>query len=228
MLELSNQDILDLPLDQLGIRILAELQGEWNWENFLALERQRNGRDEKALRALAEGIQWLFHSGLVAKDPRQSASAAIFITRLGYEILDKGPEKLGAVVRMQGDVHPLVQAKARSQFLLGEYENAVFTSMKEVEIRVRHLGGFGTGDIGVDLMNKAFGAKNGVLTDPAQEPGEQEATRAMFAGAYGLLRNPSGHREINFDDISEAAEMVHTASLLMRILDRVEARLANP
>jgi hypothetical protein len=39
-----------------------------------------------------------------------------------------------------------------------------------------------------------------------------------------VLRNPAGHREVNYDDVTEAAESVATASLLMRILDRVEAR----
>ena len=48
----------------------------------------------------------------------------------------------------------------------------------------------------------------------------------MFSGTYAVLRNPAGHREVNYDDVSEAAEAVLTASLLMRILDRVEARLA--
>jgi hypothetical protein len=47
--------------------------------------------------------------------------------------------------------------------------------------------------------------------------------RALFAGAYAVLRNPGGHREVDYDDPGEAAEAVHTASLLMRILDRVEA-----
>jgi hypothetical protein len=49
--------------------------------------------------------------------------------------------------------------------------------------------------------------------------------RALFAGAFAVLRNPAGHREVSYDDISEAADAVQTASLLMRILDRVEKRL---
>lgn len=95
--------------------------------------------------------------------------------------------------------------------------------MKAVEVRVRELGGFGDDVIGVDLMNKAFGP-NGPLTDTSAVKGEQEGIRALFAGAYAVFRNPSGHREVNYDDVTEAAEMVHTASVLMRILDRVEAR----
>ena len=47
----------------------------------------------------------------------------------------------------------------------------------------------------------------------------------MFAGAYAMLRNPSGHREIDYDDVGEAAEAVVVASLLMRVLDRVEHRV---
>ena len=75
-------------------------------------------------------------------------------------------------------------------------------------------------------MNQAF-RQNGKLTDPSMAKGEQEGTRALFAGAYAILRNPSGHREVNYDDVSEAADAVQTASLLMRILDRIESRL-NP
>jgi hypothetical protein len=40
-----------------------------------------------------------------------------------------------------------------------------------------------------------------------------------------VFRNPSGHREVDYDDVVEAAEMVQTSSLLMRILDRAERRL---
>ena len=36
---------------------------------------------------------------------------------------------------------------------------------------------------------------------------------------------PAGHRQVDYGDLSEAAEAVQAASLLMRILDRVEDRL---
>lgn len=100
----------------------------------------------------------------------------------------------------------------------------MFASMRAVEIRVRKLAGFGDEVFGTDLMNKAFGP-GGPLTDPSAVKGEQEGTRALFAGAYAVLRNPAGHRQVGYGDLSEAGEAVHTASLLMRILDRVEDRL---
>ena len=118
-------------------------------------------------------------------------------------------------------LHPLVEAEARPQFLISKPEQGVFASMKAVEIRVRKLAGFGEDVIGVDLMNKAFGP-TGPLTNRSAAKGEQEGTRMLFAGAYAVLRNPAGHRQVDYADLSEAAEAVQTASLLMRILDRVE------
>jgi hypothetical protein len=46
--------------------------------------------------------------------------------------------------------------------------------------------------------------------------------RVLSAGAYAILRNPSGRREVNYGEVSEAAHGVQTASLLMRILDRID------
>jgi hypothetical protein len=56
-------------------------------------------------------------------------------------------------------------------------------------------------------------------------PPVETSTMFLFRGAYAVLRNPSGHREVSFDDVTEASEAVMTASLLMRMLDRVERRL---
>lgn len=119
---------------------------------------------------------------------------------------------------------PLIEQEARPQFLINKPEHGVFASMKAIEIRVRKLAGFGDDIVGVDLMNKALGPA-GPLTDVSASKGEQDGTRALFAGAYAVLRNPAGHRQVDYDDLSEAVEAVQTASLLMRILNRIEDRL---
>lgn len=123
-------------------------------------------------------------------------------------------------------LHPLVEAEARPQFMIRKLDQAVFASLKAVEIRVRALGGYSDQTVGVDLMNRAF-APGGPLADPSAPRGEQDGTRALFAGAFGALRNPAGHRQVDYDDVSEAAEAVQLASLLMRILDRIQARLVD-
>lgn len=123
-------------------------------------------------------------------------------------------------------LHPSIEQPVRRQFLLGEYEQAVFVAMKAVEVRVRALAQLGHDVLGVTLMTHAFRA-NGPLADTDAVSGEQVGMMNLFQGAYAVLRNPAGHREVDYDDVTEAAEAVATASLLMRILDRVERRLAG-
>jgi uncharacterized protein (TIGR02391 family) len=121
-------------------------------------------------------------------------------------------------------LHPLIEVEARPQFLIRKLDQAVFASLRAVEIRVRALAGYSDDVVGTALMNRALGS-GGPLTDSSAPAGEQDGTRALFAGAFGALRNPAGHRQVEYDDVSEAGEAVQLASLLMRILDRVEARL---
>lgn len=219
-----------LPLDELALEVLADLvaRDEWNEYNYLnsASQDARYRGQDAALRAVAEALTWLRNRGFIARTPGQTADAAIFVTRAGRAALKNGLEHARAEARLQEGLHPTLERRCRRQFLLGEYEQAVFVAMKTVEVRVRDLAGLGEDATGVDLMNRAFGPK-GALTDATAVKGEQEGTRMLFSGAYATLRNPSGHREIDYDDVAEAAEAVTTASLLMRILDRVERRVRD-
>ena len=49
-----------------------------------------------------------------------------------------------------------------------------------------------------------------------------------LAPQIGTIKNPTSHREIEYDDPAEAAEVVLLADLLMRILDRVPDQDAPP
>ncbi|HEX3722372.1 MAG TPA: TIGR02391 family protein, partial [Nitrolancea sp.] len=131
-----------------------------------------------------------------------------------------------AAERLDYELHPLIERRVRRQFLLGECEQAVFVAMKAVEVRVRALAELGDDVVGVGLMTQAFRG-GGPLTDPEAVPGEQVGTMNLFQGAYAVLRNPAGHRDVDYDDVTEASEAIATASLLMRILDRVERRLGT-
>lgn len=103
---------------------------------------------------------------------------------------------------------------------MGEYELATFVAMKAVEVRVRELCGYSDSQIGVPMMRQAFGP-NGPLSDPALDPGERDARRELFSGAIGTIKNPTSHRDVRYDDPTEASEAVLLADLLMRILDRI-------
>ncbi len=224
MLPLTDK-LLKVPVDQLGLLVLKDYlsTNEWSRHNYLNAVNNA-GASAAIQRALGEAFAWLEGRGLIAPDPTQSSSTAYFVTRTGRLVAEEGPDAFYATERLQRGLHPAVEAKARPQFLIGQYEQGVFVAMKAVEVRVRKLCKLGNEVIGVELMNRAWG-RDGILTDAEAVPGEQEGTRALFAGAYAVFRNPSGHREVDYDDVVEAAEMVQTGSLLMRILDRAERRL---
>jgi uncharacterized protein (TIGR02391 family) len=75
-------------------------------------------------------------------------------------------------VRLNGvSLHPLIEQQVRRQFLLGEYEQAIFVAMKAVEVRVRRLVGFTNDVIGTDLMTRAL-KPDGPLADP-EAPAER-------------------------------------------------------
>ena len=220
---LAEQTILQLPIDELGLEVLRDFDRSGQWSDYNYVNDARNaGYSTPALNALSEAVGWLRARGLVVPDLTQHTGSAAFVTRFGRKVLEDGPGHLYATVGLQDGVHPLVEKEARPQFMMEKYDLGVFAAMKAVEIRVRALGGFSDADHGVDLMNRAFGA-GGPLRDEEAVKGEQEGMRSLFAGAYAVLRNPGGHREVNYDDPREAAEAVHTASLLMRLLDRIEA-----
>ena len=228
MISLDPETVVDLPVDQLGLIILRDfLETEgWNERNYVLEAQQRGGYVGDAAQAITEAFGWLRARGLTAHDPTDNAQDSIFVTRTGRRVIQDGPDSFYATERLQRGLHPTIEPEARPQFLIGEYELGVFAAMKAVEIRVRKLAGFGDDAYGVPLMNRAFGP-SGPLVDQSVERGEQDGTRALFVGTYAVLRNPAAHREIDYSDVREAAEAVQTASLLMRLLDRIEGRLSG-
>ena len=219
-LDLTDDEIDALPVDRLALEILRQFDGGAQIHIYNYLNSWRNaGVAEQSLqmRALAEACEWLRTSGLVVEP---SGIGTGFVTRLGRQVLDRGLPFLGAVNQLsKDDLHPLLSS-IRSQFLLGEYELAAFAAMRQVEVRVRDLGGYDDAAIGRSMMRHAFKPDEGPLRDPSAERGEQQGLADLFAGAIGVFKNPTSHRVVTFDDPAEAAEVVRLASLLLRILDK--------
>jgi uncharacterized protein (TIGR02391 family) len=230
MISLTPDEASELPIDELGLLILQDMVDvrERNDYNYVLRYKQDRacgfGTNPQAVNAVAEACGWLRNHGMIAREAGNTSPDAIFVTRRGHEALAKGLSEVRASSRIEGGLHPLLERKVRRQFLLGEYESAILTAMKLVEIRVRKLGGFADDKVGVPLMTQAF-KEGGPLADPTAPNGEVVGTMSLFNGAYAVLRNPSAHREVSFDDAAEASEAVMTASLLMRILDRIERRI---
>ena len=227
LLNLSADEIQSLPIDRLAIIILRHLVDKkaWHAHNFLNYGRNLH-LPEATLKCWAEAINWLVSKNLVARGtPGQKSANTIFVTRLGFQVLEVGLEKICAVERIGLELHERLE-NVKSQSLIGEYELAAFAAMREVEIRVRELSGADSSLLGVKLMRKSFG-DNGKLADPTLDPGERVGIMELFAGAIGTFKNPPSHRQVDYADPTEASEVVLLADLLMRLLDRFERRASN-
>ena len=155
-----------------------------------------------------EAWAYLVAQGLVAHLPQRGDFH--FITRRGVQIAaETDPlNRLSSETRVSAELHPRIAGTVRQQFLLGEYELAAFAALREVEIRVRDLAAAPAAALGVDLMKKSF-KLGGPLTDPATDPGEAQATMALFWAAIGVFKNPSSHRQVRFEGPGEAADVIH-------------------
>ena len=223
----SREDTIELPIGALAILVLQDyVAGNgWNWQSWMReSEQYGTAHDPEIGLALSEAWSWLITHGLVVRGPSQSSSDAYKTSRLGRETLKYGVARLAASERLGVALHPRLAQRIQQQFLLGEFELAVFAAMKEVEVRVRQLANESQLLLGVKLMQRAFSAEKGVLTDPEADPGEQVAMMELFKGAIGLFKNPTSHRPVDYDDPTLASEVILFADLLLRLLDEVEQR----
>ena len=125
----SNADTLELPIDALALLILRDYEsaGGWNWQNWMReAEQQGSARDPAINAALSEGWSWLITHGLVVRNSSQSTSDSVQVSRLGRDALKNGIERLAAGERLGMSLHPRLAQRVQRQFLLGEFELAVF------------------------------------------------------------------------------------------------------
>jgi uncharacterized protein (TIGR02391 family) len=222
------EDVEGLPVDALGIRLLGHISdsGKTTLNNVGANLRASHSTTltQKHQPMIGEAWHWLVSNGLITEIPMESGW---FIpSRLGEKLL-KDPledaiQHVHAEQRISLDLHPRIQSSVRSQFLLNEYDAAVFIAMRTVEERVRDIAKADNSEVGVKLMRRVFGA-DGPLRDDQVDAGEGDAQMALFWGAIGFFKNPASHRRIDYENATEASEAVLLADLLLRILDRIEA-----
>jgi uncharacterized protein (TIGR02391 family) len=219
--KLTEEDVLAFPLDRLAVEVLRDWveTEQWNLYNWLNSVGQSFSKRPDVQRALSEALNWLVSHGLIARGlPGQTSTDGAFATRLGRKVLAEGLESVRAYERLEVDLHPRL-ARTRTQFLLGEYELAAFAAMREVEIRVRELAGAEDSLVGVKLMQRSL-REGGPLANASLDPGEQVGLMNLFSGAIALFKNPPSHRQIDYKNPTEAAEVVLLADLLLRLLER--------
>jgi uncharacterized protein (TIGR02391 family) len=218
----STEAVLELEPEELAGVLLHHLakQGPTSYQlnlvNFIS--QNAAGAGESVQQSLIEAWAWLEREGMLA--PKPGAASWFFITRRGKRVAD--PEKLRSYRRSnllpKERLHPLIAQVVWATFLRGEYDTAVFQAFKELEMRVREVGGFHATDVGVDLMRKAFKPNSGPLSNLEAPVGEQESLMHLMAGAIGSYKNPHSHRRVAID-APEAVEMIILASHLLSVVD---------
>lgn len=173
--------------------------------------------------ALSIAVDWLYINGLIARDSNQSSDNWFVLTELGRRTAEApdGRRFFDAYRSLTIELHPAIQAQVRRLFLMGEIEPAVVAALRQVEIEVRKAAGASKADIGKKLMVMAFKPGEGPLIDASLEPAEQEGIMQLYLGLIGAFKNTSSHHQIDFDDPTEAVEVILFADLLLRMLDRV-------
>ena len=166
-----------------------------------------------------EAFVWLEHEMFIAPLPDQQGEWR-YITRRGKKILeseDFGAYLMSSLLRSE-ELHPILARKVKPLFLRGDYDTAIFQAFKAVEVQVRKVGGYAKSDLGVNLMRKAFHPQTGKLTNSHSEPAEKEAMLSLFAGAIGLFKNPTSHRNIETITPQEAADYIKVADCLLKMV----------
>lgn len=223
--------ILGLEPEELAIPLLnaianEEQSGHRNnliLENFIGyIMSQPYPEDQKVAvgKSITEAWMWLSREGMIAPLPREGG--LIYITRRGAKLRaqDDIAKYIKSNIIPKESLDPVLADKVLPLFIRGDYDTAVFQAFKEVEIRVREAASLPQEMIGVELIRKAFHSEEGALTDMTLPKPEREATAHLFAGAIGLFKNPSSHRDVNWEDLGECAELIYLANHLLRIVEK--------
>lgn len=232
----SLETLLALPIREVAALMVAELASRKvsvfaeNLEADVSLAHYQ--LNPEARRALFEGLEYAITEGLIAHDPLSAGSAGLHplrVTKRGHNFLKTHDADYSwRDVSAAELLHSTISGDAFLELRRGQrhYADAVFKAFRAVEMEVRDAGGFSDSDVGVPLMRRAFG-REGPLTDPAQNEGEQDAITHLFAGAIGALKNPGFHRAVGPSSASSALRSLILASELLAIVDEARSRAAS-
>ena len=235
-------DLLRLSVEEQGrliLKLLAPFDSPqktvahsnfFNRANDFAARPKYQNRQKEVDNALMEAWSWLEGRGLLTKAPSSGGANWFFVGKAGQQLGSQEDTAAYQKVHLlpKGQLHPVIAEKVYPAFLHGKYDTAIFEAFREIEIAVRHAGKLPQDLVGEPLMRAAFTpAENsrpaGPLVDTQLPVGEQRAMSHLFAGAFGVYRNSTGHRHVPTDP-AEAVEVIMFASQLMRIVDRLKAQ----
>lgn len=120
-------------------------------------------------------------------------------------------------------IHVSIKSVSKSLFEQGHYAESVEAALKEINVIIKKefLKRTNHNADGVDLMRKAFSAKNPVirLSNSENEEtrlSEQQGYMDLFAGAMAALRNPKAHANITMTKGDAVRQLMFAGLLLHR------------
>lgn len=190
----------------------------------------RNHRDGLK-QMVGEAWDLLRTQGHLAPDPTQGRNTDFVVfTKRGRDFVSRPRSQAVACARAVAALnHPLHQRLrdigVDASFRGGHLDVAIRNAFRDIEHCIREMSGLAETSP-VTLMDRAFAPDAGPLADHGTPRPPQNALQRLFMGAFGVYRNAPNHSYVTYDP-GEAVEIVLFASLLLRELDKVGARVGT-
>lgn len=174
-----------------------------------------------------EALHELFLQNIIMKDPYHGALPYSFtLTTKGKEIAEKQLDINEYSLRLENFiVNEDLLGKCQELFNSGEYETAIFSAYRLLEVKVRGKAYLTANDIGQKLMSKAFKVSEGKLRiSTCETPSEELGIQNLFVGAIATFKNPTSHRLVDYKDPRVALQILVFSELLLNLVEMAEPR----
>jgi len=221
------ENALEMDPEELAPFVLKHLKNSghinrysYTLETNPELREYAGGHIKEFQKRLMEAFVWLEREMFIAPEPNEQGEWR-YITKRGEKVLqdENFSAYLKGVLLPSEFLHPTLVRKVKPLYLRGDYDTAIFQAFKAIEVQVRKVGGYAKSDIGVALMRKAFHPRTGKLTNTHSEESEKQAMSDLFAGAIGLFKNPTSHRDIDGISPEESADYIRVANCLLKMIN---------
>jgi uncharacterized protein (TIGR02391 family) len=198
------------------------------WQiNIQSLARTLEAEKQEAKYRFYEAFHELFIDNLIMKDPYHEGSKQSYaLTTKGVKIAESNLDIDEYSYRLENFViNEELLKKCQDLFNGGEYETAVFSAYKLIEVRIREKAGLAPDDIGTKLISQAFKANEGKLRIPTCKTAAEEiGILNLFAGAIMTFKNPTSHRIVDYENPRIALQILVFSELLLNLIQIAENR----
>lgn len=191
--------------------------------NNPTVKEYANEYTNKICELLSQAWVWLVVQGFLTPSIDDNNDEWVMITQRGQQVNSKDEFKQYSYIKLLPKelLDTKLTEKVWPIFIRGDFDTAVFAAFKEVEVRIRKVTKLDSAVYGLDLIKEAFNSEKGILTDYKNpNKSEKEADYFLFMGAIGAFKNPSSHRDINFEDPKIAISLILFANTLLQIVDK--------